>query len=65
MKVNWIVLITFLLLLPFIAIFTVFGFIYGILAIGFNKGKELSNDFAEAEIIKWTNKRKNEYQLHL
>ena len=56
MKVNWIVLITFLLFLPFIAISTVFGFIYGILAIGFNKGKELANDFAEAEIIKWTNK---------
>ena len=54
MKVNWIVLITFLLFLPFIAIFTVFGFIYGILAIGFNKGKELANDFAETEIIKWT-----------
>lgn len=53
MKVNWIVLITFLLLfLPFISIFTVFGFIYGVLAIAFNKGKELSNDFAEAEIIK-------------
>ena len=53
MKVNWIVLITFLLFLPFIAICTVFGFIYGILAIGFNKGKELANDFAEAEIIKY------------
>lgn len=52
MKVNWIVLITFLLLLPFIAIFAIFGFIYGVLAIAFNKGKELANDFAEAEIIK-------------
>ena len=56
MKVNWIVLITFLLFLPFISIFTILGFIYGILAIAFNKGKELANDFAEAEIIKRTNK---------